>query len=198
MLTKSSEINELATALAKVQSELPTVGKSAENPFFKSKYAPLPEVMKVALPVLSKHGLSVTQLVDHLEGQTALITLLMHSSGQYVSGTMPLKLTKDDPQGQGSAITYAKRYAFMSALGLVADEDDDGNAASLKQGQKKTVEVKTDTASFYTKKATLSKTLKEKGLAPDQQSKLVKDTLKKERVETDEDIDAILAVSKGL
>lgn len=178
----ASEINELAKALAAFQAEVPTVDKTAENPFFKSKYAPLPEVMKVALPILSKHGLSVTQLVDHIDGQTALRTILMHTSGQSVSGMMPLKLTKDDPQAQGSAITYARRYAFMAALGLVADEDDDGNAASSQREQKKqpTAQAKTPSQTTYpaseAQKNLLLKLIKEREV-PDEAALIVTEKL---------------------
>lgn len=124
------DIKELATALNAFQAEVVTVGKAAANPFFKSKYAPLDEIMKAALPVLTKHGLAVTQLVDNLNGESALTTTLLHTSGQHISSTMPLLLTKNDPQGQGSAITYARRYSYAAMLGIVIDEDDDGHSAT--------------------------------------------------------------------
>lgn len=128
---KSEEINELAAALVAAQAEFSAVPKGSTNPFFKSKYAALPDVVLHAGPVLAKHGLAVSQFIDgeHLEGD-ALVTYLIHKSGQYISHVMKLHLTKDDAQGQGSATTYARRYSYMSVLGLVADDDDDGNAAS--------------------------------------------------------------------
>jgi hypothetical protein len=128
---KSEQINELAAALVKAQGELPTVGKDSTNPFFKSKYADLAAVIKAASPVLAKHGLAVSQHVTTGEdGGSRLATWLLHESGQYICEAMPLLLPKEDPQGQGSAITYARRYSYMAVLGLVADEDDDGNRAS--------------------------------------------------------------------
>lgn len=128
---RTEEINELAAALVAAQAEFSAVPKGSTNPFFKSKYAALPDVVSHAGPVLSKHGLAISQFIDgeYLEGD-ALVTYLIHKSGQYISHVMKLHLSKDDPQGQGSAVTYARRYSYMAALGLVADDDDDGNAAS--------------------------------------------------------------------
>jgi hypothetical protein len=124
-------INELVKALIAAQKEFAPLAKSAENPHFKNKFVPLNEVIESVLPVLNKNGLAVSQLPTTLDtGAPALTTTLMHESGQSLSSTMPLLVAKQDPQGQGSAITYARRYALMSILGLVGDEDDDGNAAS--------------------------------------------------------------------
>ena len=132
-MNKSENINELAQALLAVQKGMPKAKKTADNPFFKSKYAPLDEVMPLALDTLSKHDIAVSQLVTHIDNQSALETTLMHSSGQFISAVQPLVLDKNNPQGQGSAITYARRYAIMSAIGMVADEDDDGNKSSPQQ-----------------------------------------------------------------
>lgn len=123
----SAELTELAAALAAAQGEFEAVAKDSTNPFFKSRYAGLPQVVKAAAPILATHGLSVTQLPGL--GDT-LTTCVMHKSGQWIASTMQLRPVKNDPQAQGSAITYGRRYAYMAALGLVADEDDDGNAAS--------------------------------------------------------------------
>ena len=128
---QSPEINELASALAQAQAEFSAVPKGSTNPFFKSKYAGLPEVVSHTAPILAKHGLAISQFIDgEYLGSDALVTYLIHKSGQFISHVMPLHLPKNDPQGQGSAVTYARRYAYMSALGVVADEDDDGNKAS--------------------------------------------------------------------
>lgn len=122
----SESINELAAALVAAQGEFSAVPKGSVNPFFKSNYAALPEVVATAGPVLSKHGLAISQFI----GDDTLTTFLLHSSGQFISQDMKLHLVKNDPQAQGSAVTYARRYSFMSVLGLVADVDDDGNAAT--------------------------------------------------------------------
>lgn len=128
--THSGELGELAAALSTAQGEFEAVAKTAANPFFKSSYAPLPEVVEAATPILVENGLSVAQLPGHDDKGHTLTTVLLHKSGQFLASTMRLKPVKDDPQGLGSAITYGRRYAYMAAIGLVADEDDDGNAGS--------------------------------------------------------------------
>lgn len=130
---QSETIDELAGALSKAQGEFTAIPKGETNPFFKSKYAGLPDVVRVAAPVLARNGLSVSQFITTDElGLEVLRTYLLHSSGQYIWHDMKLHLGKLDSQGQGSAVTYARRYSYMSVLGLVADEDDDGNRASHK------------------------------------------------------------------
>ena len=130
-LQMSPTIKALAVALIAAQGELPKLSKDKTNPFFNSSYAGLDTVLPAALKVLTTHGLGLIQSVgEDSRGGTTLTTILMHESGEWLSDTQPLLLTKTDPQGQGSAITYGRRYAVMSMLGLVADDDDDGNAAS--------------------------------------------------------------------
>lgn len=132
MIDSSPELGALALALSAAQAEMPAVAKDSVNPFFKSKYADLATVAATALPVITKHGLAVSQFVGSSDlGGDVLHTILLHKSGQYLASAMNLHPVKpNDPQAQGSAITYARRYAFMAALGLVADEDDDGNKAT--------------------------------------------------------------------
>lgn len=132
-MQKSESIKNLATALIAAQTEMPKAKKSEANPFFKSKFAPLHEVMPLALETLNKHGITVVQMVGNIEGGSALTTMLIHNTGEFIAADQPLVLDKENPQGQGSAITYARRYALMSAIGMVADEDDDGNKASIKK-----------------------------------------------------------------
>lgn len=132
----SSEINELAAALVAAQAEFGAVPKGATNPFFKSKYASLPDVVQHASPILAKHGLAISQHVTYDEtGRDALMTYLLHKSGQYIAYSMKLHLVKEDPQAQGSAITYARRYSYQAVLGLVTDEDDDGQRATQAQAK---------------------------------------------------------------
>ena len=127
----SPSVTELTAALIAVQKELPKLKKDKENPFFKSSYVGLDTVLPAALEALSAHGLGLLQTIGgDGNGGTTLSTTLLHESGEWVSDTQPLMLVKPDPQSQGSAITYARRYAVMAILGLVADDDDDGNAAS--------------------------------------------------------------------
>ena len=127
------ELDKLAPAFVALQADLVPVSKSATNPFFKSNYAPLNEVMETVQPILAKHKLAIAQFPTNLDGVSALQTVLIHESGQTLQfPPTPLLLSKQDAQGQGSAMTYARRYGVMAVLGLVADEDDDGNKAKDK------------------------------------------------------------------
>jgi hypothetical protein len=130
LIRTSETLTELATALSAAQGEFETVSKTADNPFFKSKYADLAAVVKAASPILAKHGLSVVQLPGYEDGVDVLTTRLLHSSGEWIESTGRMLLTKQDSQGWGSAVTYARRYSYSAALGLVTEVDDDGNAAS--------------------------------------------------------------------
>lgn len=129
-MNRSESINELATALAKAQGELRNPAFDSTNPHFKSKFASLAGVRDAITPVLVKHGLSVSQLPtnDH-EGRPCVETMLMHSSGQWISSTLAVPVAKADAHGAGSAITYARRYSLMAIVNVVGDEDDDGNQA---------------------------------------------------------------------
>ena len=128
----SDSIKELATAFVAAQKEIAPVSADKENPFFKSSYVGLESVMPEALRILNAKGLALMQTVGTGEDGliTTLSTTILHTSGEWLTDTQPLLLTKADSQGQGSAITYARRYGLMSALGIVAEEDDDGNKAS--------------------------------------------------------------------
>lgn len=130
MLLSSDKIDLLVTALVEAQSKMPAVPKTKTNPFFKSKYADLSSVVETVEPVIANVGLAVAQFVSHDGASTTLKTFLMHTSGQWMGDEMVLHLGKSTPQDQGSAITYARRYAYCAALGIVSDDDDDGNAAS--------------------------------------------------------------------
>ena len=129
-LNASENLADLAAALCAVQGELKPAIKQADNPFFKSKYVDLPGVWEAIRPLLSKNGLSVVQTFTASADGPTIVTTLMHKSGQWVSSELFLKPAKSDPQGVGSAITYGRRYALAAMVGVVADEDDDGNAAS--------------------------------------------------------------------
>jgi hypothetical protein len=125
-------VNEtLAKALVAVQREMPAIAPNATNPHFRNQYVTLDHLLAKALPVLHKHGVALVQFPSHNDlGHPTLTTLLVHESGDEVRADMPLFLPKNDPQGQGSAITYARRYAFAAALGISGERDDDGEAAS--------------------------------------------------------------------
>jgi ERF superfamily len=133
MELKSSEtIGKLAEALAKAQGEMDNAKKDSSNPFFKSKYADLAAVIDSIKEPLSKNSLSYVQFLDEENEKSYLITKLMHSSGEWISGRLKLILKQQDMQGMGSAITYARRYSISSMVGL-AQDDDDGNIASGKK-----------------------------------------------------------------
>jgi len=126
----SPQINELAAALAKAQGEMKPALKDSANPFFKSKYADLSSVWDSCREVLSKNGLAVVQLGDGTGGDdVSLVTVLTHSSGQWISGRLCVRLDKGTAQAIGSAITYFRRYGLSAIVG-VSTEDDDGQAAS--------------------------------------------------------------------
>lgn len=126
-----------------LQKELPKLDKKADNPFFKSKYVPLDEVIGKILPVLNKHGFALVQDVGYTpDNKPNLTTRLRYVGGGGFKSVMLLMSKAEDPQAQGSAITYARRYALMSMLGLVGDEDDDGNRASTQVGPVATLDRK--------------------------------------------------------
>lgn len=125
----SEQINEIAAACAKAQAALKPAIKDATNPAFRSKYADLASIVEAA-KVYAANGVAVWQDVTREDGGIGVRTRLAHTSGQWIEvGPLVVPLTKVDAHGVGSATTYAKRYALSSALGIAADEDDDGNAA---------------------------------------------------------------------
>ena len=134
MHTKSDSIIKLAEALAGAQAEIENAAKKSNNPHFKSKYADLAEVINTARPVLSKHGLSVTQWPSFADGLVSVETLLAHKSGEWIANTASAPADKLTAQGVGSAITYLRRYS-LAALACIAQEDDDGNAASQREAK---------------------------------------------------------------
>jgi len=130
-MMKSEKLDLLATALSKAQSEMPAVPMNAVNPFLKNKYADLAEMIRVATPVLTKNGLSISQQPVSTDGQVGVTTTLLHTSGQWIEDTISLPLGdekgKSLAQVAGSIITYLRRYSFGAICGLATDEDTDGN-----------------------------------------------------------------------
>lgn len=126
-MNKSESIKELSTALCNFQASVEKIKKNEVNPFFKSKYASLADILDVIRQPLADNGLSFVQFP---KGRYGLDTMLMHTSGEWISESYEMQPTKDDPQGAGSVITYQRRYALGAILGLNIDEDDDGNKAS--------------------------------------------------------------------
>ncbi len=130
-MTQSESINELATALAKAQGTMKAAVFNKKNPHFKSQYADFSSCMDACRGPLSENGLAILQYCETRDGRLSLITMLAHTSGQWIKSEFPLISAKQDSQGIGSAMTYAKRYSLCGMVGIVADEDgdDDGEAA---------------------------------------------------------------------
>lgn len=140
-MEKSESIDQLATALSKFQGELnqPSLNSTVEvktrtGGSYKFKYADLSECKKAANKPLSNNGLSVAQLI---EDDYSICTMLLHASGQWISSRVKIPATEQGAQAIGSAITYAKRYAFCAILGIVADDDEDGNLSQGNTANKK-------------------------------------------------------------
>ncbi len=127
----SQAIGKISEALAKAQGQMKPAVFDASNPHFKSKYATLAAIMEVARPVLSANGIAVVQgtSVDGDPLRVHVTTILMHVSGEWIKDTLSVKPAVDNAQGVGSAITYLRRYALSALVGIVADEDDDGESA---------------------------------------------------------------------
>jgi hypothetical protein len=127
----SSARKQIAAALVKAQRDFGPALKTNTNPHFRSKYAGLDACVEAVIDALNKHGLALTQRTHSTTAQGVEVeTVLVHESGEEMSfGRLFVPCTKNDAQGYGSAITYARRYQLQTALGL-APEDDDGNAAS--------------------------------------------------------------------
>lgn len=130
-MNRSPEIHELATALAKAQGAIEDAEKDRTNPHFKSRYADLASVRDAIRSPLSSNGLSFVQLARGEGGHVEVETILMHSSGQFISEVLAMPVGQNTPQGFGSALTYARRYSLMAIVGVAAaEDDDDGDAAS--------------------------------------------------------------------
>lgn len=129
-MNTSESIKSIATALVGFHKEVGKIAKDSSNPFFKSKYASLSNILDGISDPLNNNGLSIVQFPD---GEFGLTTRLIHTSGEWMESTYSMKPSKDDPQGRGSALTYQRRYAIGAILSLNIDEDDDGNQASKKQ-----------------------------------------------------------------
>lgn len=127
MLTSES-ITKIMPALIKAQGEFAPAVKAKVNPHFKSKYVPLDAVLDAIAEPLRNNGIAILQHTDIEDACTVLVTRLVHESGEWIGGRYPVHPVKADPQGEGSALTYARRYALMALAGI-APEDDDGNAA---------------------------------------------------------------------
>jgi hypothetical protein len=149
-MNKSETIVNLAKALSQAQGEMPVIKFNSVNPFLKNNYADLGAIIAGTRPVLAKYGLAVTQLTFGEDGVVGVETMLTHNSGEWISERVSMQVGeergKSSAQVAGSIVTYLRRYALASILGVYADEDGDGNKpapAELKaREEKKPVEAK--------------------------------------------------------
>jgi hypothetical protein len=169
MNMQSEQINELAAALSRAQSMIDGATKDSSNPFHKSKYADLHSVISCAKEALGQNGLSVSQLMQTIDGQIHLITLVMHKSGQWIRSAMGLSFDKLDPQTIGKVITYFRRYCYAAALGITQTDDD---AESAMERPKKEAKLMTKPEEKEPTIEVLLQEVTSKGIAVDKKTLL--------------------------
>lgn len=125
----SAEVGELAKALAAAQAGIRPAAKDATNPHFKSRYADLAAIHEACRDALSASGIAVVQCPSAEGALVTVTTMLLHESGQWLRSGLTMTARDAGPQSVGSAVTYGRRYGLAAMVGVVADEDDDGNAA---------------------------------------------------------------------
>ena len=124
----SDNIEHLSTALAAAQGALKNPPKNKVNPHFKSRYVDLSDGLDAIRECLSKNGLAFIQGTSISDSMIVLNTRITHKSGQWLESDYPVG-GLGRPQEMGSAMTYARRYALFSLVGVAGEDDDDGNAA---------------------------------------------------------------------
>lgn len=146
-LMMSETIGELTKGLAKFHSQLKQPKLNSENPFFHKNYLDLTGLQSAVDEAMQGTGLSYIQLVAGSNGQPTVRTVILHESGEFISSdTLQLRPDKTNPQGQGSAITYAKRYQLGAMFGISGEADDDGEAATNHQPQNRTYQQRQQSA----------------------------------------------------
>ena len=129
MIETSTEVAALFKSLAAFQGTVSAPKKTSSNPHFKSKFADLAEVLETARAPLAANGLALVQIpFGECDGVVRVVTMVTHESGQWLRASLSMPVAQKTPQAVGSAITYARRYCAMAALGMAAD-DDDGESA---------------------------------------------------------------------
>ena len=142
----SEKQDQIVPALIEARKEITGVTKDSDNPFYKSKYADLTSIIQAVNKELLNNDLIITQPTQVVDGKLYLVTQLTHSSGQWVRGYLPVLNKKGDDQGQGSGITYARRYGLQALLNIPAF-DDDAELTKAKNGKsEKTGIAKVDQA----------------------------------------------------
>ncbi len=163
----SDKIEIISKALVAAQPELSVAIKDSTNPHFKSKYADLTADWNACKDVLKEHKLAVIQTFspENKEGTVLVTTRLIHQSGEWIEGELPMPHRDNNPQAVGSAITYARRYSLSAMLGIVTEEDDDGNSAAQEQYSKTIPKESENPKALY--KKLLDKIEDESPLDPD-------------------------------
>jgi hypothetical protein len=133
-------IKELSAAMAMAFAEITSADKDKKNDHLKYKYASLNSIIDAIKPAITKHGLWFYQKIHDVQGAISVETVIVHSSGETLScGVIAVPVQKNDAQGYGSALTYARKYSLSASFGVAPDDDDDGQEAC--KPPKKTVEV---------------------------------------------------------
>lgn len=189
------KIDALAAALAAFQAEMPTVPKShtatvkSDKGSYKYTYASLADVSEAAMPLLAKHGLSFTTL----PGNGVLTGMLLHSSGQSLTASLPI--SGNTPQAVGSSLTYMRRYLIGCITGLVTDDDDDGQIAEASARRKPAEQVtETPTDAAGQARNNLLQLLKDRGVDPSEATKFYYEQFQSE-LRDSKDAEKIAAVS---
>lgn len=126
----SETINDLFAALCKAQAEFPAIPKTGYNPHFKSYFSTLDDYERCCRPIVAQHNIGWSQIINTTETEHVLVTLLFHSSGQWMKSVVKLNPPKQDAQSLGAYISYMRRYALSGILGVSGSEldEDDGNS----------------------------------------------------------------------
>lgn len=173
--TTSPQTDKIFAAYVKFQADVGNAEKNKTNPHFKSRYADLESAIEAAKPHLAKHDLAVMQHPYSVDSLVGVCSTLIHVSGQWISSTLLLAPSRNDPQGSGSAITYARRYSYLAILGM-ATEDDDGNAATQPKDPENDSPEVVAKKKHYVSPAQLGKlasAMKAKGISADKMRELV-------------------------
>lgn len=142
-------MKNISAALVKAQKAFGPALKTSTNPHFKSRYADLSACVEAVIEGLNDNGIMLMQPCHESESGVTVETLFIHESGETMSaGKLHVPSAKNDPQGYGSALTYARRYSLMAACGI-APEDDDGNAGSKPAPKREPVTLTDNTVAGF-------------------------------------------------
>lgn len=149
-MLRSESITKISIALLKAQKEMINPKKDKKNPFFKSDYVSLNAVLEACLEALNENCISLIQPTTSHDGKNFVETLLLHESGEFIGSETEIKNVKgNDPQAEGSGISYARRYGLQSLLSLTANDDDAEKAMGRTQSNSKSTQpVKKDPETF--------------------------------------------------